>query len=368
VAACGVVCLSVAGCAADVTETADAPLAPLAPVATTSATSTIPATTSPASTSSTTANTATADAATASTTTDGISSSGAGTASVGSTTSTSTVLLTPSTTASTTAVEGVTSTSTAVDAPSTTAVSSTAVSSRDPVSGGGTTWGTGPSWEVRPPSDLPAPPLPDGWAIISLATTSEDRSIDVWARLPQDATRRVLVIGGIHGNEPVTPPIVRSLVEVPIPADTAVWLVPAMNPDGVAAGTRLNGRDVDLNRNFDWRWESYDGGPGPVSETETAAMVRLIDDVRPDVVVWIHQPLGYVSSIGTTADSYEQAWARGSGVRVRPDVTQHGGGESWANRVRGFGSLLVEVDGWDATPEIVAAHRNGFAELLSVLG
>jgi hypothetical protein len=29
--------------------------------------------------------------------------------------------------------------------------------------------------------------------------------------------------------------------------------------------------------------------------------------------------------------------------------------------------MLIEVDGWNATREIVAAHRNGFIELLTVL-
>lgn len=177
----------------------------------------------------------------------------------------------------------------------------------------------------------------------------------------------MVVVGGIHGNEPVSPPIVRSLVEVAYPDDVAVWLVPALNPDGVAAGTRASATDVDLNRNFPWRWWPSDGGPGALSEPETAAVAQLVQDVQPTVVVWVHQPLGYVSSIGTTPDRYEQAWSQASGVPVRPDVTQHGGGESWTNLMAGYPSMLIEVDGWDATPEIVAAHRAGFEALLAVL-
>lgn len=193
------------------------------------------------------------------------------------------------------------------------------------------------------------------------------RPIEVWSYTPEAPTTNVVVVGGIHGNEPVSPPIVRSFVDVAYPDGVAVWLVPVLNPDGSISGTRSNGLGVDLNRNFGWNWWPSDGGGEPFSQPETAAIVALIDAVDPDLVVWVHQPLGYVSSIGTTPDAYEQAWSRGSGVPVRPDVTQHGGGESWTNLAAGIDSMLIEVDGWSATPEIVAAHRNGFVELLAVL-
>jgi protein MpaA len=178
----------------------------------------------------------------------------------------------------------------------------------------------------------------------------------------------VLVVGGIHGNEPASPPIVRSLVEITPPPDFEVWLVPEMNPDGVAAGTRANAANIDLNRNFSWEWDAVDGGPAPFSEPETRAIANLIEQLRPDVVVWVHQPLHYVSSIGPTPDEYEQAWSRASGLPVRPDVTQHGGGESWTAFDRLLNSMLVEVAGWDATPEIVTTHRSAYAELIASLG
>lgn len=179
--------------------------------------------------------------------------------------------------------------------------------------------------------------------------------------------RTVLVIGGIHGNEPVSPPTVRAMVDVEIPDDTEVWLLPLLNPDGSAVGTRCNANGVDLNRNFPWSWRADTGGPGPFSEPEPAAAAALVERVQPDLVVWVHQPLGYVSSIGATPDSYEQAWAAASGVPVRPDVTQHGGGESWTAFVAGLPSMLIEVDSYEARPDMVAAHVDGFAALLDVV-
>jgi len=176
-----------------------------------------------------------------------------------------------------------------------------------------------------------------------------------------------VVIGAVHGNEPASPPTVRALVEVDYPDDMEVWLVPTLNPDGVAAGTRWNANGVDLNRNFPWAWRADDGGPAVLSEPEARAAVDLVTRLRPDVVVWVHQPYGYVTSVGASDDAYEAAWAAGSGLPIRPDVAQHGGGESWSHFDAGLDAMLIEIDTWDATPEIVAAQRRGFEALIAAL-
>ena len=221
--------------------------------------------------------------------------------------------------------------------------------------------------DVRPPSDIPPPPIPDGWIVEPIGISVQGREIDSWSRRVDGPARTVVVIGAVHGNEPASPPTVRALVEVAYPDDMEVWLVPTLNPDGVAAGTRWNANGVDLNRNFPWDWRAVDGGPGPLSEPEAQAAVSLVDRLRPDVVVWVHQPYGYVTSVGGSNDVYEQSWSAGSGLPARPDVTQHGGGESWAHFQAGLDSMLVEIGTWAATPEIVAAQRAGFEQLIASL-
>ncbi len=210
--------------------------------------------------------------------------------------------------------------------------------------------------------------MPADWTTEVIGTSRQGRDIVALVRPIDAARRRVLVIGGIHGNEPVTPPTVRALVESPYDADVEVWLVAESNPDGVAAGTRWNANGVDLNRNFSWGWRASDGGPGPLSEPETQALTTLIERLRPDIVVWVHQPYGYTSSIGDTDRALEQAWADASDEPVRSGVTQHGGGESWTNFVAGAPSMLIEIDSWAATPQIVAAHRAGYEAMLLTLG
>jgi len=223
------------------------------------------------------------------------------------------------------------------------------------------------TWEVRPPSDIPSPPLTEGWRTAVFGRSVQGRAIEALVRPAATPRRRVVVIGGLHGNEPVTPPAVRGLLQADIDDDVEVWLVPVANPDGSAAGLRCNANGVDLNRNFAWEWSADDGGPAASSEPETKALTVLVEGLHPDVVVWIHQPLGYVSAIGPTADALEQAWSGGAAMPVRPDVTQHGGGESWSALVAGVPTVLVEIEGTEATPEAVAAQLAGFEAMLAAL-
>ena len=118
----------------------------------------------------------------------------------------------------------------------------------------------------------------------------------------------MVVIGGLHGNEPAHLRRARPAGRH-IDADIEVWLVPVANPDGSAAGLRCNANGVDLNRNFPWEWSADDGGPAPSSEPETQALSTLVEGLHPDVVVWVHQPLGYVSAIGATVNALEPAWS-----------------------------------------------------------
>ncbi|MGH3000985.1 MAG: M14 family zinc carboxypeptidase, partial [Gaiellaceae bacterium] len=111
----------------------------------------------------------------------------------------------------------------------------------------------------------------------------------------------VLVVGCIHGNEQAGIPIALALEKL-APRDLDLWIVPVLNPDGVAADTRQNAHGVDLNRNFPWRWRPmgglYESGPRPLSEREARIARALILRLRPHVTIWFHQHLDMVWASG----------------------------------------------------------------------
>ncbi len=95
------------------------------------------------------------------------------------------------------------------------------------------------------------------------------------------------------------------------PPGRHTWLIPALNPDGLAAGTKNNANDVDLNRNFaaeNWSAEHAAGyGPGaaPESEPESRALVELIDETGAERLIALHQPFRVVNWDGRGRDLAE---------------------------------------------------------------
>lgn len=129
----------------------------------------------------------------------------------------------------------------------------------------------------------------------------------------QRSVARVLVVGGIHGDELTSVSIVfRWLELLKQPQGDAAryqWrVIPVLNPDGLLAKppTRVNARGVDLNRNFPtdhwWRDAAYYWsvstrrdprrfpGPAPRSEPESAWLHNEIETFKPDVIISVHAP------------------------------------------------------------------------------
>ena len=147
--------------------------------------------------------------------------------------------------------------------------------------------------------------------------------------------RRELVVGCIHGNETAGVAIARRLVRAS-PVGLDLWVVPVLNPDGVAAATRGNARAVDLNRNFPWRWKRLGGpvysGPHPLSEPESKIAYHLIKRLRPQVAIWFHQPLGVVDESGGSK-AVERRFASAVGLPLARLAREPGSVVGWENHI-----------------------------------
>lgn len=190
----------------------------------------------------------------------------------------------------------------------------------------------------------------------------------------------VLVVAGVHGDEPETTVVVSAALRSLAPGGLRCAVVLAANPDGLVRGTRGNAAGVDLNRNAptaDWgagetlhRWEldgpadvALDTGSAPASEPETRALLALVECLAPRAVVAVHAPLACVDDPGATPLGRHLA-AR-SGLPLVPDVGYAVPGSlgTWGGE-RGVPIVTYELPPV-GVPLLVRDHGPVLAELLS---
>ena len=135
-----------------------------------------------------------------------------------------------------------------------------------------------------------------------------------------EAQLKVLVLGGIHGDELSSSSVVLHWIQraTETPSNVHWRFLPAINPDGLMKrpATRVNAHGVDLNRNFptpNWErdakvyWEQRTKkdprrwpGPKPLSEPESRFVLQEMERFHPDLVVSIHAPYGVLDFDGPT--------------------------------------------------------------------
>ncbi|MDR1759221.1 MAG: murein tripeptide amidase MpaA [Fibrobacter sp.] len=142
---------------------------------------------------------------------------------------------------------------------------------------------------------------------------------------PCEERCRVLVVAGIHGEEADTTFLLSRAMRFLLTPLKSAAAVLCANPDGMAKGLRANANGVDLNRNFpasNWkpenvlsRWTvnhapAVELSPGayPGSEKETAALLSLIEALKPETILAVHSPLACVdcSASSALAESLEK--------------------------------------------------------------
>lgn len=125
------------------------------------------------------------------------------------------------------------------------------------------------------------------------------------------SSKRILVIGGIHGDELTSVSTVfrwLSWVNQPDAARYHWRIIPVANPDGLLArpSTRVNANGVDINRNFptpDWDKDAQNywvqrthsdprrnPGKSAGSEVETRWLQAQLEEFQPDLVISVHAP------------------------------------------------------------------------------
>jgi murein peptide amidase A len=181
------------------------------------------------------------------------------------------------------------------------------------------------------------------------------RPIGVQAIGDPAATRTVLVVGCVHGDECAGRAVVARLTEAPelVPAGVRLLLVRNANPDGLVRGTRQNARGVDLNRNAAEGWRDlgprgvrFHAGRRAFSEPETRALRALILFARPDLTLWYHQPLALVDLPEQGPVAAARRYAALTGLPVQRLRAYPGSLSRWQNAgVRAGSAFVVELPG-----------------------
>jgi hypothetical protein len=139
-----------------------------------------------------------------------------------------------------------------------------------------------------------------------------------------DAPLRVLVLGGIHGDEMSSVSLLYHWIGLArqgvadMPHGVHWRFVPSLNPDGLFAhpSKRVNAHGVDLNRNFptpQWNrdakayWEKRTQrdprrwpGKTALSEPESKYVVEQMAQFKPQLIVSVHAPFGVLDFDGPT--------------------------------------------------------------------
>ncbi|MFV9507524.1 MAG: M14 family metallopeptidase [Oscillochloridaceae bacterium umkhey_bin13] len=202
--------------------------------------------------------------------------------------------------------------------------------------------------------------------------------------------RKLVVVGNTHGApEANTYRLTLALIEhlranpTLVPPDVRLFLIPTINPDGIALGWRFDAFGVDLNRNMetgldacpenDWRTRVFGayglladtGGPYADSQVESRLVRAFLLDAAG--AIFLHSNAGLVfpaSCEHAPSIAMAEAYATAAGYRYSrfwPLYNITGGMHDWA------GSLGIAA----ITPELITGDQIEFdqnlAGLLAVL-
>lgn len=246
------------------------------------------------------------------------------------------------------------------------------------------------------PVEPPAPVVQQLESPRAIGTSVRGRTIELYTF--GTGSTELLFVGGIHGgyewnSVALAYEFIDLFTATPdlIPASTTVRIIPSLNPDGVYAATALEGKfsaadipvdvltdgtgrfnanDVDLNRNFDckwqpestWRSKEVSAGAAPFSEPEAQALKRVVMQYRPDAAIFWHSQADAVYGSACEGDilpgTYKllAAYARAADYREVEyfdayEVT--GAAEDWLAAI-GIPAITVEL----STHESLDWERN----------
>ncbi|MFZ0834180.1 MAG: M14 family zinc carboxypeptidase [Mycobacterium sp.] len=190
--------------------------------------------------------------------------------------------------------------------------------------------------------------VPDGWQEVGKSVQGRPIRVLTLGHGP----RKVLFIGGIHGDETegayATAQLPSAFTAARGLADTVtLTILEDANPDGRAAHTRENANGVDINRTFPaTNFDTTNGGE-PLSQPESRIVFDTINRVNPDLVIVVHSWAGreFVNFDGPARPIAER-FSAGTGLPVTESSSfssTPGSLGSYFGRDRGMAVMTIEL-------------------------
>lgn len=214
----------------------------------------------------------------------------------------------------------------------------------------------------------------------------------------------IVLVGGIHGGyEWNTILLAYEMIDYfeqassDVPDGISLYIIPAANPDGLADiighvgrfstkeipavtfSGRFNADGVDLNRNWDckwqpdgqWRDQKINAGSAPFSEPENQILRDFFIGLPAKAVIWWHSAMPGVFAGGCTGDypaslGLAKVYADGSGYPVQKSFTGYevtGDASDWLS-LESIPSISVELTTHEQTD--FKANLGGVLSLLEM--
>ena len=188
---------------------------------------------------------------------------------------------------------------------------------------------------------------------------------------------RVLILGGVHGDEPEGVEASWGLIDLWSKAfhyELRVSVVPMFNIDGVLRKNRLNARGVDLNRNLptnDWtsEWTNprYNPGPNPLSEIENRHLISWLEKSETAMIFSLHswEP---VLNVNGSCLREAQVISALTGYEIKDSIGYPTPGclGTYCGLERAIPTLTYEIERGLATERILTVHVPAIAEALKM--
>jgi protein MpaA len=181
----------------------------------------------------------------------------------------------------------------------------------------------------------------------------------------------ILFLGGVHGDEPEGVWLMEEVRDALSKREFSwdnlgVGLIPQLNPDGCAQSHRLNGRQVDLNRNLptrDWTSEiknpKYPPGPSAGSEAENQALVKLISEKKPLAILSAHSFHRYQININGPSRAWGETIQPLCGYPITEDIGYPTPGclGTFSGFEREIPTITLEIERGLSQEEVIKLHK-----------